>query len=509
MKAGQPVGKVYLVGAGPGSLELVTLKARELIETADVLIYDYLCNAAMLAWARPEAEKIYAGKSGSNHTLTQEEIHSLLIERARAGQRVVRLKGGDPYVFGRGGEEAQVLVQAGIAFEEVPGISSAIAAPAYAGIPVTHREFASTVTFVTGHEDPTKEDSAVDWKHLAGLRGTKVFLMGMERLREIAERLMQEGAVPHTPVALVRWGTTPRQETLAGTLATVADLADGAGFKPPAVAVVGDVVSLRHELNWFESLPLFGQRIVVTRTRAQASELAHQLSSLGADVLEIPTIKIVPLDLREPELVRMQNLSQFYHWLVFTSPNAVELFFESFFKINPDIRALGSIRLAVVGPATRRKLEDLHLRAEIQPDIFTAEELARCFSAEKTKGLRFCLPQGKRAHEQLAQYLKEHGGIVDEWVLYDTVPERTALGNALSRYKKEGAHWITFTSSSTAENWHALQLKPAVDGTDPRVISMGPVTTETLLSLGYTVAAQSPKATLESLVETLCKTQLE
>jgi uroporphyrinogen III methyltransferase/synthase len=401
-----------------------------------------------------------------------------------------------------------MLVQAGVLFEEVPGISSAIAAPAYAGIPVTHRDFASTVTFVTGHEDPTKADSAIDWKHLAGLRGTKIFLMGMERLREITERLMQEGAAPHTSVAIVRWGTTPHQESLEGTLATMADLAEGSGFAPPAIVVVGEVVKLRHQLNWFEALPLFGQRVVVTRTRAQASDLTRRLTRLGADVLEIPTIKIVPIDLGKPEFLRMRDISQFYHWLVFTSPNAVELFFESFLKINRDIRALGSIRLAVVGPATRRKLEQLHLTAEIQPEIFTTEVLARCFVSEEIKGRRFCLPQGKLAQDLLSNHLRKHGGVVDEWIIYDTLPVKMDHEGASIRYEKEGAHWITFTSSSTAENWHALHLKPAAECPQPKVISMGPVTTETLKKLGYEVVAQSPEATLDSLVETLCQSRL-
>ena len=508
MKTAEKRGRVYLVGAGPGSLDLVTLRARELIETADVLVYDYLCNPAMLAWARPEAEKIYAGKSGTKHTLSQEQIHSLLVEHAEAGRAVVRLKGGDPYVFGRGGEEAQVLVHAGIPFEEVPGISSAIAAPAYAGIPVTHRDFASTVTFVTGHEDPTKADSAVDWKHLAGLRGTKVFLMGMERLGEIAGRLVEAGASPHTAVALVRWGTTPRQQSLEGTLATIGDLAEGAGFGPPAIIIVGNVVLLRHQLNWFESLPLFGQRIVVTRTREQASSLTRQLLRLGADVLEIPTVEIVPIELGQAEFVRLQEMSKFYHWLIFTSPNAVDYFFENFFKANRDLRALGPIRFAVVGPATRRKLKEFHLEAEVQPDIFTTEELARCFPMEQIKDRRFCLPQGKLAHDLLANHLRQHGGIVDTWVLYDTLPVRDDYSGVRDRYQKEGAHAITFTSSSTVENWHALKLEPFGESRVPKVVSMGPVTSETLRKLGYTVSAQSPEATIASLVETLCQFNL-
>ena len=499
-----PIGRVYLVGAGPGALGLVTLRARDLITFADVLVYDYLCNPEMLGWARrDDVEKIYAGKSGTAHTLSQDEINALLIEKARAGKTVVRLKGGDPYVFGRGGEEAQALVQAGIPFEEVPGVTSAIAAPAYAGIPVTHRDFASMVTFITGHEDPTKPGSALDWKQLAQLRGTKIFLMGVERLREITRRLIEEGAPPETPVALVRWGTTPRQETVEGTLATIADLVEKKGFKAPAITIIGDVVKLRRDLNWFEALPLFGQRVVVTRTREQGSVLTQQLALLGADVLEIPTIRIVPVEPTEEQRQKFLRLPEFYDWLAFTSPNAVDRFFGEFFKLNDDVRSLGAIRLATVGPATGRRLKRLRLHVEIQPEVFTAERLASAFPDELVASSRFCLPRGKLADPLLADHLRQRGGQVDEWILYDTQPEDADLNGARARYLKEGAHWITFTSSSTAENWHALQLEPETGVARPRVISMGPVTSATLQKLGYEIAAEAPTARVQSLVETI------
>ena len=498
-------GRVYLVGAGPGALDLVTLRARELVGQADVLIYDYLCNPAVLGWARADAEKIYAGKSGSAHTLTQQEINALLVKRARSGQCVVRLKGGDPYVFGRGGEEAQVMFRAGISFEEVPGVTSAIAAPAYAGIPVTHRDLASMVTFVTGHEDPTKPDPSLDWRQLAQLRGTKIFLMGIERLPEIARRLLEEGAASATPVALVRWGTTPRQETLEGTLATIAELARQRSFKPPAIIVVGEVVKLRRELNWFETLPLFGQRVVVTRTRRQASALASKLARLGADVLEIPTIRIVPLELAKLQRKKLEEMSKFFDWLVFTSPNAVDLFFEELFRVADDVRALGDIRIAAVGPATARKLSALHLRVEMQPDTFTVAELSGCFPRRLAKGARFCLPQGRLAGSALAEHLGKQGAIVDDWILYDTEPEQGDATGARDRYLREGAHWITFASSSAVENWHALALKLPPGTPRPKIISMGPVTSETLRHLGYEIAAQAPEATIESLIELIEK----
>jgi uroporphyrinogen III methyltransferase/synthase len=504
MSREQAKGCVYLVGAGPGALGLVTLRARELVTQADVLVYDYLCNPEMLGWAKPGAEIIYAGKSASAHTLTQDEINALLVKCAGEGKVVVRLKGGDPYVFGRGGEEAQVLVRAGISFEVVPGVTSAIAAPSYAGIPVTHRELASTVTFVTGHEDPTKAGSAIDWAHLARLRGTKIFLMGVERLRAIAERLIAEGADPATPVALVRWGTTARQESLEGTLANVADLVEQRGFAAPAITIVGEVVKLRSELNWFEALPLFGQRIVVTRTRRQASGLTRRLSQLGADVIEIPTIRVVPVELGENERSKLATMSQHFDWLAFTSPNTVEFFFEQFFKVQSDLRKLGPIKLAAVGPATAHALEARHLHVDLQPEIYTTEELAKEFDRIGISGSRICLPHGNLADPHFAQYLRENGGQVEEWKLYETQTEKEDATGARARFLREGADWITFTSSSTVENWQALQLVAAPGLPQPKPVSMGPVTSATLRKLGYKIAAEAPASTIDALIATIC-----
>ncbi len=498
-------GRVYLVGAGPGALGLITLRAEQLIRQADVLVYDYLCNPEILRWVRPGSEIVYAGKSGSVQRLTQDKINLLLIEHARAGKQVVRLKGGDPYVFGRGGEEAQNLARAGIPFEVVPGITSAIAAPAYAGIPLTHRDFASTVTFVTGHEDPAKPDSTIDWPQLAQLRGTKIFLMGVKRLREIADRLMTEGADPAMPVALVRWGTTARQESLEGTLGTIADLVEKRGFKAPAIIIVGDVVKLRSELNWYEALPLWGQRVVVTRTRQQASGLTERLAQLGADVLEIPTIRIVPLSLGDVQQKTLKVFSQHFDWVVFTSPNAVDLFFSEFFKVTPDLRDLGSVKIAAVGSATAKKLSDLHLRIDLQPDIFTTEKLAEVLIGRMASSERICLPRGRLADAELTNRLRTGGGVVEEWVLYDTQPEQEDPTGVRARYVQEGAHWIMFTSSSTVENWHALNLQSVPDAPMPKIISMGPVTSATLKKLGYEIAAQAPASTLDSLVETICR----
>jgi uroporphyrinogen III methyltransferase/synthase len=503
------MGHVYLVGAGPGSLGLVTLRARELIGQADVLVYDYLSNPEMLRWTRPDAEIVYAGKSGSAHTLTQDEINALLVERARSEKQVVRLKGGDPYVFGRGGEEAQVLARAGISFEVVPGVTSAIAAPAYAGIPVTHRDFVSMVTFITGHEDPSKPDSALDWRQLAQLRGTKVFLMGVERLREITGCLLDGGADPVTPVALVRWGSTPRQESLEGTLATIADLAEKRGFKAPAVTIVGDVVKLRRELNWYEALPLFGQRVVVTRTRKQAGALTKRLAQLGADVLEIPTIRIMPLPLDEAQRNKFKAFSQHFDWVIFTSPNAVELFFDGFFKIAADVRDLGSVKIGAIGPATEKKLGALRLRPALQPGIFTSDKFAEALTAHVASPARFCLPHARLAGPELADHLRLNGHQVEEWTLYDMEPEPEDRTGVRARYLREGAHWITFTSASTVENWHALNLQPVSGAPVPKAISMGPMTSAALRKLGYEITAEASTATIDSLVETISRLSIE
>jgi len=509
MSVEEKKGKVYLVGAGPGALDLVTLRARELIGLADVLIYDYLCNPLMLQWARTGVETIYAGKSGSSHTLSQEEINALFLKYADAGKEVVRLKGGDPYIFGRGGEEAQFLVHSRIPFEVVPGVTSAIAAPSYAGIPMTHRDLASTVTFVTGHEDPSKPESSIDWAHLASLRGTKVFLMGIVRLREIALRLVAEGADPATPVALVRWGTMAWQESLEGTLATIADLVEQRGFTAPAVTIIGDVVKLRSELNWFEALPLFGQRVVVTRTRRQAGGLTRRLARLGADVLEIPTIRTVPVKLDETQRGKLADLSNYFDWLVFTSPNAVDLFFAEYFTIQSDLRKLGPVKIAAVGPATAAHLDELHLHVDLQPEVYTAEKLAEAFSKGGIAGARVCLPHGRLADPLLADQLRENGATVEEWVVYDTESEPEDVTGARARYLKEGAHWITFTSSSTVENWHALMLQPAAGAPLPKAVSLGPVTSATLRKLGYEIAAESPASTIDSLIATICDLSIE
>ncbi|MDB6146603.1 MAG: nasF, partial [Spartobacteria bacterium] len=374
-------GKVYLVGAGPGDLGLVTLRAKERIEQADVVLYDHLANAEMLVWAKKDAEIIYAGKKAGEHALLQEQINALLVERAEQGKNVVRLKGGDPFVFGRGGEEAQAIVAAGLQFEVVPGISSAVAGPAYAGIPVTHRGQNSHVTFFTGHEDPAKNESTIDFAALAKLGGTQVMLMGVERIESVAREMMAKGVRSDLPVALVRWATTGRHETLTGNFSNIAERVVNAGFKAPAVAVFGEVVSLRKELNWYENRPLSGKRIVVTRTRKQAAALTSKLRDLGADILELPTIRIEPpSDLRG--FAQLVQDAHGYDWIVFTSPNGVDAFFEMFFKLYDDAREIGAAKIAAIGPATAQRVRDFHLHVDLQPDEFVAEAIVREFERQ-------------------------------------------------------------------------------------------------------------------------------
>ena len=495
-------GICSLVGAGPGDLGLVTLRAKERIEQADVVVYDYLCNPEMLKWAPEAAERIYAGKKAGEHTLSQDEINALIVERAKAGKSVVRLKGGDPFVFGRGGEEAQSLAAAGVPFEIVPGVTSAVAGPAYAGIPITHRGANSHVTFFTGHEDPTKAESSIDFAALAKLGGTQVMLMGVERIDAISKQMLANGMRADLPVALIRWATTGRQETLVGTLEDIAQRVIEAGFEAPAVAVFGDVVSLRKELNWFERRPLAGKRIVVTRTRTQAGALSAQLAALGADVLELPTIRIEPpTDLRGfAELVQDAHA---YDWIVFTSPNGVNAFFELFYKLYDDAREIGGAKIAAIGPATAQRLKEYRMHVDLQPEEFVAESIVREFKKQGgVENLRILLARAEKARDVLPKELSAMGGIVDEGFAYRTVPETRDDTGARRRILEEGADLITFTSSSTVENFMALGLPwPA----GMRVASIGPVTSKTARDLGLTVDLEARRHDVPGLVEAIRK----
>jgi uroporphyrinogen III methyltransferase/synthase len=498
-------GKVYLVGAGPGDAGLITVRGRECIQLAEVIVYDNLVNPSLLKHARPDAEIIFAGKTSKQHTLTQDEINALLVEKAREGKIVTRLKGGDPFVFGRGGEEAEELRKAGFQFEIVPGISSSIAAPAYAGIPVTHRGVATAFMVITGHEDPTKEETQVDWAGVAKFFGTRVILMGVERIGTIAEELIRHGASPETPVAMVRWGTTGRQQTIQGTLATIADVASKADFKPPAVTIVGEVVRLRENLNWFEQRPLFGRRIVVTRSREQASELVRQLSELGADVLEIPTIRIKPPQSLAPLREAVDGLGE-YDWLIFTSPNGVEAFFGEFFAHHKDIREIGPVKISAIGAVTTQKLAELHLEVDLQPKEFTTEALLAEFKKSVScENLKMLMPRADLADQRLARGLEDLGAIVDDVDAYQTVPDTEDRNGHRARLLGEGADIVTFTSSSTVVNFCKLVDVPALmkQYPDMRFASIGPQTSQAAREKGLEVAVEAKVHTVPGLVEAI------
>ncbi|MEO0416699.1 MAG: uroporphyrinogen-III C-methyltransferase, partial [Verrucomicrobiota bacterium] len=440
----------------------MTIRGKECIETADVVVYDYLSNPDFLAWAKPEAELIYAGKKANNHAIPQGGINELLVEKAKEGKTVCRLKGGDPLMFGRGGEEAQELVEAGVDFEFVPGISSTIAGPAYAGIPVTHRDHCSQLTIFTGHEDPTKMESSLDFKRLAEAPGTKVMLMGVERLGKITENLMAEGMDPDLPVALVRWATTRQQRTIRGTVETIAEIAIAKNFKAPAVAVFGTVVECRDELNWFEDQPLSGKRIIVTRTRKQSSTMSRKLRDLGADVLEMPTIRVEPCqgdDARE--FASMVVNAHTYDWLIFTSPNGVDHFFDAFYKVRTDAREIGGCKIAAVGPGTAAKLAEYRMATDLIPEVHVAEELADAFEKEigSVENTTMLWLRAKDARRVLADKLNEAGAILDEAITYQTVPETKDPTGSIGRFEREGADMITFTSSSTVECFLELGLE--------------------------------------------------
>ncbi|MGA2749381.1 MAG: uroporphyrinogen-III C-methyltransferase [Verrucomicrobiota bacterium] len=498
-------GKVFLVGAGPGDAGLLTLRGAELLARADAVVYDALVNLDLLRLAPPQAELVYAGKRSSEHAIPQEKLNQLLIDYARAGKCVVRLKGGDPYVFGRGGEEAGELAAAHVPFEVVPGVSSSIAGPNYAGIPLTHRDHCSSFTVVTGHEDPAKEEPEVDWAEVAKAPGTKVVLMGVTRMKEISDALIANGLSEDTPVAMIRWATTGRQQTICGTLKTMAEVAEKAQFKPPGLTVIGEVVRLREKLNWFEKRPLFGRRIVVTRSRDNASQLSRLLRERGADVLEIPTIRILPPTEKQHIADVLLALNS-YDWLVFTSPNGVAAFFDYFFKVFDDLRDIGGVRIAAVGPATAEKLRQLHLKVDVTPKEFVASRLAEAMAElGSLENLKILLLRAEVANAELPKKLEEMGAIVDDIACYKTVPETEDRDGAAARLLETGADWITFTSASTVENFHARFDLPQLRARHPQIklASIGPETTKAILALGLKPDIESRQHTIEGLADAL------
>jgi uroporphyrinogen III methyltransferase/synthase len=496
--------KVYLVGAGPGDPGLITVKGQECIQKADVIIYDYLASPALLKHAAPSAELIYVGKKGGDHTLSQDQINSLLVDKAKSGGVVTRLKGGDPFIFGRGGEEAEVLIKAGISFEVVPGVTSAIAAAAYAGIPLTHRQLTSSLAFVTGHEDPTKNETSINWSSLASGIGTLVFFMGVKNLPHIVEQLLAHAKSPDTPVALIRWGTTSRQKTVTGTLATIVDRARAAALKAPAIIVIGDVVDLRQSLKWFEDRPLLGKRIVVTRARQQASDLVKRLTDLGAECLEYPTIEIKPPADPHCLIDAVTNIAA-YDWIVFTSVNGVAYFFEKLFAAGKDVRALGHLNTAAIGPATAARLLELGLTSDIVPETYRAESVVAAFKKEKLKNKKILLPRAKEARPILPQELRKMGAKVTEVAAYETIKAVVQSDDLIQLLNDKRVDMITFTSSSTVKNFKALlQAKEgAVLLEDVTIASIGPITSDTAKELGFDVHITAKSFTIPGLVEAI------
>ncbi len=480
---------VYLVGAGPGDPGLLTARALELIRGADVIVYDRLIPAQALSGAKPGAELIYAGKQGGGESTGQAEIEALLVDRGSNSRTVVRLKGGDPFVFGRGGEEAEALTRAGIPFEVVPGVTAGVAAPAYAGIPVTHRDASSAVAFVTGHEDPTKPQSMLEWDALASFPGTLVIYMGVRRLDEITHALIKSGRAPAEPAAVIERGTLPEQRVVSGTLDTIADRAGAERIKAPAIAIFGPVAALRDELRWFESRPLAGSCVVVTRARAQASELAARLQSLGAAVIEAPAIRIEPFDGPVPELER-------YDLVCLTSPNGARLLFERLAAAGRDARALAGARIAAIGPGTAAELARHGIKADIVPERFVAEGLVDALDG--TDIHRALIARAADARDVLPDALRERGAEVDLLELYETVPE--PLSNEQLE-AIERATYVTFTSSSTVKFF----LAAAGDrlGPDTRIVSIGPVTSATLRERGLEPHVEALTHDLEGLVNSL------
>lgn len=497
-------GTVFLIGAGPGDFGLLTLKARDVLAAADVIVYDALANENYLSLARKDAECIYVGKIADQHALPQHEINALLVKKAKEGKTVARLKGGDPYIFGRGGEEAQELLAAGVSFEEIPGISSTIAAPAYAGIPLTHRDFSSSVTIVTGHENPDKDKSAINWAALAQSASTLVFVMGMKNLPHIVENLLANGLAPDTPAALVYRGTTPAQRTLVAPLAKLPEEAKANGFTNPSVIVVGQVCTLRDELGWFEKRPLFGRRIVVTRAREQASGLAEKLTRLGAEVVQFPTIRIEPMqDLSELERA-VDNLAD-YVWLVFTSVNGVRVFWRILRKKGLDARAIGKAKIAAIGPATARELESHGLFADLVPEKYVAEGVVE--SLERLGGLagaRILLPRAAKAREVLPECLEKAGAKVDVVACYETVPEDAPKEEMLARLAAGGIDCVTFGSSSTVDNFFSLVPPDLVKAQKNLLLApIGPVTAKTLEGYGLEPGIVPENFSIPHLVDAL------
>ena len=478
-------GMVYIIGAGPGDPGLITIKGAECLCRADVVIYDHLAGSELLSYAAKGAKLIYAGKKGGDHTLPQDEINRLIVEEAKAGHVVARLKGGDPFIFGRGGEEAEALVREGIPFEVIPGVTSAIAVPAYAGIPLTHRGYTSTVAFVTGHEDPTKEASGIDWRAVAAM-GTSVFLMGVKNLPSIARNLIDAGKPPETPAAVIRWGTIPDQQTVTGTLADIAERAEKRGISPPAILVVGDVVGLQAELNWFESKPLFGKGVVITRPEEQSGEFVKYLQEEGARPILFPTIRIAPPESMD-DLDRAVAKIGTYDWIIFTSANGVRSLLRRVDEKGGDIRDLKGISIAAIGPATASILARLGIRVDLVPDEFISEGVLAALTGKDMKGKRVLLPRAEVARDVIPKGLAKMGAIVDVVTAYRTVNSGRTRDELEGLIGESRVDVITFTSPSTVINFMDIMGDDYKIPDGIRIACIGPVTVTAAKKLGIRI----------------------
>jgi uroporphyrinogen III methyltransferase/synthase len=516
-------GIVYLVGAGPGDIGLLTVKGMRCLQKAEVVIYDFHLNAQILNYIDHNAEFIYAGKRGGHHTMTQDEINTAILEKAREGKIVCRLKGGDPFVFGRGGEEAQVLAHEKIAFEVVPGVSSSVAAPAYAGIPLTHRLYSSSFAVIPGYEDTTKEESSIDWAKLSTGVGTLVFLMAVKNIELLTEKLIANGRSPETPVAVIRWGTRPDQKTLVSTLKDIAKLVREKDIRPPAVTIVGDVVKLREELNWYEKKPMFGHRVLVTREHSGGFE---SLEELGAEVIQFPTIEIAPPEAWD-ELDRAIDTIESYDWLIFTSSNGVKYFFSRLFEKGRDIRELKGLKICAIGEKTAASIGKFGIRVDLVPESFNAEGLIEAFvSLQRVEGIehsgkdserhapgampfggiRFLLPRAEVAREIFPDKVRELGGSIDVPVAYRAVkPEMH--GKRLRRFLKEGRITIaTFTSAATFNNFREILREEADELLKGVAIAaIGPVTARAIEKAGLKVQIMPRDSTVEAMTDEIIK----
>jgi uroporphyrinogen III methyltransferase/synthase len=499
-------GRVYIVGAGPGDRGLLTLKGLKCLSLADVVIYDFHINAQIINYVKHDAEFIYAGKRGGHHELSQEEINNIMVARAKEGKVVVRLKGGDPFVFGRGGEEAEVLAKEGIPFEIVPGISSAIAVPAYAGIPLTHRKYSSSFTVITGNEDLTKASSGINWKALSELNGTIVFLMAVKNLEVITDKLIQNGKSPDTPSALIRWGTRPDQTIITGTLKEMPNLVKAKEIKPPAIFIIGDVVKLREDLKWYEKKPLFGQRILLTTDISRF----EKLEVLGAELIEFPTIEIVPPE-DWSDLDHSIDKIETYNWLVFTSGNGVNYFMKRLLEKGRDIRDLKGLKLCAIGRATEEELKRYGLRVDLVPEEFRAEGLVEAFKnlyKGDLRGVKLLLPRAENAREVFPEEIRALGGIIDTPVAYRSKKPETHA-KRIKRFLREGRITVSvFTSGASFKNFleligneeEALEFLKNI-----KIAVIGPVTKKAVEKYGLSPAIMPERATIEDLVDEIVR----